>query len=77
MILLVLLQIFNISISGIGILFILVALVVIGKWDFVDGRWIIILINIFSGLYIILSFIASFFNLNNYLNFLGLQSLQS
>lgn len=58
-VLLVLIQIFNTSILGLLIVFVLMILVGRRKWSFVEGRVEISIIQIVIGIYIILAFLSS------------------
>lgn len=58
-ILLVLIQIFNTSVLGLLLVFILIILVGRRKWGFVEGRWEISIIQLMIGSYIVLAFLSS------------------
>lgn len=59
MILLVLIQIFNTSVLGLLIVFVLIILVGRKKWGFTEGRIEISIIQLVIGVYIILAFLSS------------------
>ena len=58
-ILLVLIQIFNTSVLGLLLVFILIILVGRRKWGFVNGRLEISIIQFIIGIYIVLAFLSS------------------